>query len=124
MSSIASPTTTMRHAAIFLSKAVRRSRLKRRCSVIRIGKREARNGKRAARTGRVAACTLPASRFSFPVSSWQYTLFPEPIGESDPPHKPRLVDSSHVPRVVEEVYARIRAHRVPPPRQLRAECEA
>src|SRR2546425_11929496 len=124
MSSIASPTTTMRHAAIFLSKAARRSRVKRRGSVIRNGKRETRNGKRAARTGRVAACTLPASRFSFPVSSWQYTLFPDPIGESDPPHKPRLVDSRHMSCIVQEMHACVRAHGVPPPRQLHAEGEA
>src|SRR5438046_7863426 len=56
--------------------------------------------------------------------SWQYTLFPEPIGESDSPHKPRLVDSRDVSRIVQKMHACVSAHRVPPPRQLGADGEA
>src|SRR5213592_875599 len=56
--------------------------------------------------------------------SWQYTLFPEPIGEIDSPHKPRLLDSRHMSRIVQKMHARVRTHGEPRPRQLRADGEA
>src|SRR5690242_6181854 len=62
MSSIASPTTTMRQAAIFASRVCRRSPLKRgRSVIVDVGTRDAKRGT-------AAGAALPRSGFRDPLS--------------------------------------------------------
>src|SRR6266566_2435491 len=81
MSSIASPTTTIRCAAILRSRSSSRSR-------------EKRTSDRSA---------IPQSA----LASWQYALSPDVKRQSDTPHEPRLSSAALVLIVVDQVRAAV-----------------
>src|SRR2546422_11152880 len=108
MSSIASPTTTMRCDTILRSRVSRRS-LGSRVSVTRgvIGAHE----ERGAGSGTLR-CAAPlrlapsgtAPRSPLPFLSRTLPLPPEPIRHPNPPHPFRVARSRHLPPLVHEIH--------------------
>src|SRR2546422_3652684 len=117
MSSIASPTTTMRHSAIFLSRAAKRSLVKRWGSVTAGSHAEAwaRPSLRLSAARRRAHALACESR--------EHALLPEPPADTHASHKASLVGPRHVSQVVHEVHPTVGAHREPLAGQLRREGE-
>src|SRR5690348_2693599 len=112
MSSIASPITTMRVPAIFLSSASNRSLVKRGNSGIRLG---LQCGLRSAECGMAekapcaegSHCDSAFRNPHFAFASRQHALSPEPKRQPDTSHEPRLRGAGHVLIVVNEMRAAV-----------------